>query len=116
MHINTWFYFIILGKTDVEEAASAMLYLCLKDYKEEEPVRLMFLNKLRLLRSALKEKGYSPKGPLAVKKPVQPINIIFTKRIDSGVRLRVLAGLKALKFFKMPYLLKDIDQATVTGI
>ena len=35
MHINTWFYIIILGKTDVEEAVIAMLYLCLKDCKEE---------------------------------------------------------------------------------
>jgi len=106
---------LFLGKTDVEEAASAMLYTCLKDYKEDEPMRLMSLNKVRMLRSALEERGISPKGPVAVKTAVQPINIHFTQRIDAGVRTEVIAGLKALQFFKMPYYLKDIDVTTSTG-
>jgi len=68
-----------------------------------------------MLRSALEERGISPKGPVAVKTAVQPINIHFTQRIDAGVRTEVIAGLKALQFFKMPYYLKDIDVTTSTG-
>lgn len=115
--------FLISGKTCVEDAACSLLYSCLKDYKEEEPIRLMCLNKTRMLRSALRERGVDPKGPIAVKTPVEPITISFTSRIDPNVRKEVLEGLKALQFFRMPYHLKDMrvryaqkSAASIVGI
>ena len=51
------FFFNISGKNDFYEHAAALLFQCMKDHKEQEPIRLMMLNKTRLLRSELNHEG-----------------------------------------------------------
>lgn len=104
--------FNCLGKSSVENAAAAMLFATLKDYKVEEPLRLMRLNQTRLVRSAVKKKGFDPKGSISVKNLCQPINFLFTKRIDRSLYSDLMSGLKKLNFYNLPYSVSDSDVLT----
>ena len=96
----------------MDEAAAAMLYATLKDHKQQEPIRLMMLNRTRLVRAAIVDEGFDV-GHVALKEICKPINIILTKVIDSGVRSQVVDGLKALSLYNLEYKFLAPEEAVV---
>jgi len=93
-----------------------MLFTCLKDFKAEEPLRLMRLNQTRLTRSAVTNKGFDLQGSVSLKNPCQPINVVFTERISRSVYEEIINGLPKLKFYDLPYSIDDTDVKTVKGM
>ena len=80
----------------MEDESSSLLSMVLKDHKRQEPIRLMMLNRTRLIRDAASREGYEI-AHVAIKDNCKPVHIIFTDKLDTDVRSKLLDGLKIIR-------------------
>lgn len=98
----------------MEDASAAMLFASLKDHKEMEPIRMLMLNKTRLVRKAISDEGFDVGSVMLSKDSMcKPINIFITNRIDSAVQAKIMEGLKCLKIHQLDYNLQAPDVSFV---
>ena len=63
--------------------AASQLFIVLKDHRQEEPIRLMIMNKMRVLRKAVKESGYDVET-VTLKEMCSSVNVIVTPSMDTS--------------------------------
>lgn len=90
------------------EKSAAELYITLKDHRLEEPMRLMIMNKIRMIRQAASESGYDL-NQVALKKQCHPVNIIITNHMDSSIKKLLANNIKCLARYNMKYSLECDD-------
>lgn len=98
--------FLNLGKTSEEEISAQLLFQTLKDHKMDPPIRLLAMDKIRVIKESARNEGYDIDN-VQLANPIKPIHVVLTRRLDTEVRTKIKENLKAVPFGQLCYLLKD---------